>query len=112
MQYQNAKHGRTKIDIFSDHAVSITNTTGMTKIYHIEFDNGIMYQNPYYSPNAKKTFDIAVENGKSYFYGPERINQGAYFSIAGNYLTQATTIIKMDGKTIANCTNKNIAAIF
>lgn len=112
MLYQNAKHGGSKIPIFSDHIFSITNTTGGTKIYDIEYENMIMFQNPYYSPNAKFTHRVAVNNGQTFQATPQRISATTHFSMSGNYDTQATTIIKLDGKVIAKCANKNIAAIF
>lgn len=112
MQYQNAKHGTKNIGIFSDHIFTITNNTGMTKVYHIEYENMIMFQNPYYSPNAKFSHEVAVNNGQTFQATLQRINRNASFSIEGNYPTQATTVIFLDGKVIARCSHKNIAAIF
>ena len=112
MNYQTAKHGKTKIDISSDHSFSIFNNNSSPKTYVVQYTNGIMYQNPYYSPNANKTLTITVPAGQTVAQPAERVGSPAYFSLAGNYLTQAETTIKLDGKLIAHCTNKNIAAIF
>lgn len=113
MDYQNGKHGYDKrIDIFSDHSYAITNTTGKAKTYHIEYRNSIMFQNPYYVPNASKAFDIVVENGATVTSLTERINHDTYISMAGTYPTQAITMIKLDGKIIKYCEHNNVAVIF
>lgn len=109
---QSGKHGKTKIPVFSDHGFSITNPFGVAKVFHVEYQNAIMYQNPYYSPNAKKVIDMPVDAGKTLIYGPERINQAAYFSIADRYPIQATTTIAVDGKVIARCSNTNTMTAF
>ena len=112
MYYNTAKHGTTKSPFQSDHAVSITNTTGSTKTYHITYWNGIMFTAPWYSPLAEKEFDVTVANGQTVTYPTERIVLRADVSMAGNYSTQAITQVKLDGKYIAYCENYNKAYIF
>lgn len=112
MYYITAKHGHTEIPVSSDHSFSITNTTGSTKTYHVTYTNEVMYTSPWYSPIAKKVFDVTIANGQTINEPTERLMQSAYFSVAGTYPTKATTTIKLDGKLLASCTNKNTASIF
>ncbi len=112
MVYQNAKAGSKKIPVFSDHIFTLTNNTGITKAYHVEYENFIMFQNPYYSPNAKFVHDFSLSNGQTLQATQQRITGMARFSMTGKYPTEATTTIYMDNQVIAKCTNKNVADIF
>ncbi len=112
MIYQNAKAGSKKIPVFSDHIFTLTNNTGMTKAYHVEYENFIMFQNPYYSPNGKYVHDFSLSNGQTLQATQQRVTGMSTFSMTGKYLTQATTTIFLDNKVIAKCTHKNVADIF
>lgn len=112
MIYQNAKAGSKKIPVFSDHIFKITNDTGVTKSYHVEYENAIMFQNPYYSPNGKFEHNFMLNNGQSLQATQQRVTGMATFSMTGTYPTMATTRVYMEGQLIATCQNKNNAVIF
>src|SRR5689334_224708 len=80
----SAKHGN-QAPVSSEHGFTIINDTGVTKIYHIKFENNILFGGTWYSPNDRKEFDVPIEAGKTYHFGPDRLNKFTYFGMKGNY---------------------------
>ncbi len=102
------KHDKNKkYDWFSDHGISITNNTGAPQAYHIVYNHdlgNIMSATP-------KQFDIELANGQSYSTS-ERYNTKITMNTTGNYTSNATTQIFMDGKLLSNCVSKNNLTVF
>lgn len=112
MFYVTAKAGSKNVPVSSDHSLTIRNTTGAAQVYHITYSNGIMFTAPWYSPIASKEFDIVVNNLETKGLPNERIMQTSNFYTKGTYPSQALTTIKLNGKLVGYCENKNNVTIF
>lgn len=110
------------VNISSEHGVAVSNKSKITLVYHIEFDNAVQYgklrempldySDPPFTPNAHMEYDLRLEPGKTYYYGPVNIDKNAYFEKRGRYQTKAITTIKIGSAILDKCehiTNVDIA---
>jgi hypothetical protein len=119
--YTTGKHG--VVGISSNHGISIINKSGKTQTYHVEFDNAVYYgksrelpvtygNSEIRVPNAHIEFDLHLETGKTFHYGPINNRKDAYFEKGGRYKIQATTIIKLNNVIVDDCTQYGMAEIY
>lgn len=100
------KH-KTTNDFFSDHSISIVNTTGIAQTYQIYYNHEL----PNITGASTKKFDVVLANGQSYS-NSERFNTKLTLSVKGTYTSRATTNILLNGKNISHCESKNNVNVF
>ena len=105
MQVILAQHSSLPGDFFSDHGVSITNSSSFPMNYKIIYQHEVM--NMF---NDKTTLNIVVNPGQTYQDIRRFINKKVW-EYNGQFQTRAVTIITMEGKRVASCANNNYAYI-
>ncbi len=101
------------VDVGSEHGATIINKSPSTLTYDIYFDNAIQYpklrempldySDAPYTPNARVEYHIAVESGKTLYWGTIPISKVAGFPKKGRYKSSATTTIKYKGTLLDQC---------
>jgi len=98
-------HSPMPADFYSDHGVSISNTSSVPMSYKISYYHEVM--NMF---NDKMTLNIIVNPGQTYTDIRRFVNKKVWDS-SGQYYTRAVTTIVLDGKKISSCANNNYAYI-
>jgi hypothetical protein len=106
-----AKPSQTMRSIVSDHNFSVTNSSGGTQNYHVEYQNYVLYSGNYYTLISKNAFDVKLNNGESKNVGSSQLSGQALFSVAGTYPTLCKTVITLNGKDVSSGQSKNFAYI-
>lgn len=100
-----AQHSALPTDFYSDHGVSITNSSSVPMSYKITYYHEVM--NMF---NDKTTLNIMVNPGQTYV-DIRRFSNKKVWESSGQYYTRAVTTISLEGKKVSSCANNNYAYI-
>ena len=100
-----SQHSALPTDFYSDHGVSITNSSSIPMSYKITYYHEVM--NMF---NDKTTLNIMVNPGQTYT-DIRRFSNKKVWEASGQYYTRAVTTISLEGKKVSSCSNNNYAYI-
>ena len=106
--YGNSAKKGADIKVMSEHGFTITNNTGKSQIYHIEFDNLIYFGGTWPSPNAHGEYDRTIENGETFEMRGIYFDKTTRIASKGSFQVEAKTVISYyRGAYITDCSSFN-----